>query len=246
MFAVSLSLTSVSHAALFASVSLIWMVSGKMLAAAAVALSPRLAACFGAAPPVPRMHVLCITACVLGVSLCFCDAPPPDTSAGKKPSALGDAVALVSALGASVYLTQAEALRPHVEPPVFFLAVELQCARPSEPTPLRPARRARSLPLPPLPPAPYPNLRYFCICLLVACASSPSPPTLDMDPQHGVFGWMQLSAGRLGCQVWITVAADLVGNLGTVLCEKQGRCGRPARTCLPLAEAGRGWRPPRA
>ena len=110
----SLSLTSVSHAALFASVSLIWMVSGKMLAAAAVALSPRLAACFGAAPPVPRMHVLCITACVLGVGLCFCDAPPPDSSAGKKPSALGDAVALVSALGASVYLTQAEALRPHL------------------------------------------------------------------------------------------------------------------------------------
>ena len=37
-----------------------------------------------------------------------------------------------------------------------------------------------------------------------------------MDPQHGVFGWMQLSPGRLGCQVWITVAADLVGNLGLV------------------------------
>ena len=110
-----------------------------MLAAAAVGLSPRLAACFGAAPPVPRMHVLCITACVLGVGLCFCDAPPPDTSAGKKPTALGDAVALVSALGASVYLTQAEALRPHVEPPVFFLAVEIQSARPSEPTPPRPA-----------------------------------------------------------------------------------------------------------
>ena len=136
----SLSLTSVSHAALFASVSLIWMVGGKMFAAAALALSPRLAACFGAAPPVPRLHALCITACVLGVGLCFCDTPPPDAGAGRTPSAIGDAVALVSALGASVYLSMAEALRPHLEPPVFFLAVELQCACRSEPAPPRPAR----------------------------------------------------------------------------------------------------------
>ena len=121
--------------------------------------------------------------------------------------------------------------------------------RPPERThaaPPRPARYCCSEELTassPLPPAHDPHLRYFCICLLVACASSPSPPTLDMDPQHGVFGWMQLSAGRLGCQVWITVAADLVGNLGTVLCGKQGQYGRPARTYLPiycprLAEAG--------
>ena len=118
-----------------------------MLAAAAVAFSPRLAACFGAAPPVPRVHALCIAACVLGVGLCFLDAPSPEGSAGKKPSALGDTVALVSALGASVYLTQAEALRPHLEPPVFFLAVELQCATCARPRPHhhhhRPLRRHR-------------------------------------------------------------------------------------------------------
>ena len=59
-----------------------------------------------------------------------------------------------------------------------------------------------------------------------------------MDPQYGVFGWLQPSAGRLGCQVWITVAADLVGNLGKGLRRKQGRYDRPARTFLPIR---RGW-----
>ena len=191
----SLSLTSVSHAALFASVSLIWMVSGKMLAAAAVALSPRLAACFGAAPPVPRMHVLCITACVLGVGLCFCDAPPPDTSAGKKPSALGDAVALVSALGASVYLTQAEALRPHVEPPGFFLAVELQCARPSEPTPPRPAPRgtAAARSLPPPPPS-LPRATHISGTSASACSSRAHP-----RPRRPRWTWTRSTASSAGC-----------------------------------------------
>ena len=59
-----------------------------------------------------------------------------------------------------------------------------------------------------------------------------------MDPQYGVFGWLQPSAGRLGCQVWITVAADLVGNLGKGLRRKQGRYDLPARTFLPIR---RGW-----
>ena len=58
------------------------------------------------------------------------------------------------------------------------------------------APRAKSLPPRPPHARREPHLRYFCICLLIACASSPSPPTLDMDPQYGVFGWMQPSAGE--------------------------------------------------
>ena len=44
------------------------------------------------------------------------------------------------------------------------------------------------------------------LCLLLSLLLA-EEPALSMDPQNGIFGWMQLSPGRLGCQVWITVAA---------------------------------------
>ena len=58
-----------------------------------------------------------------------------------------------------------------------------------------------------------------------------------MDQQHGIFGWIQPSAGRLGCQVWITVAADLVGNLGLVAVMKYANSALTSRACVPLTSS---------
>ena len=58
-------------------------------------------------------------------------------------------------------------------------------------------------------------LQYTCVCVLAACAS-PSPPTLSLDPQTGLFGWLQPSLARMGCQLWMTLAVDMTGTLGLV------------------------------
>lgn len=40
--------------------------------------------------------------------------------------------------------------------------------------------------------------------------------TWSMNPTHGLFGWMELSADRLGVELWIVLVCNLVGTMGFV------------------------------
>ena len=187
---VSLSLTSVDHAALLSSSSSFWMVGCKLLAAAAHAASPQAASFLLGKPPraPPATQALGVAAGALGVALCFLDAPPSADADGggevaQPPSAAGDALALFSGLGCMQYLRFAEALRPHLDAPVFYLAVMVQ---------------------------------YGALCLVASCVLDPTPPRLSFDEQRGVFGWLHPSVARLGCQLWFVVFVDICGNLGLV------------------------------
>ena len=77
----------------------------------------------------------------------------------------------------------AEALRPHLDAPVFFVAVMAQ---------------------------------HCVLCVAAAAALSPMPLSLGFDAQRGLLGWLYPSAGRLGAELWLALAADLYGNLGLI------------------------------
>ena len=123
-FTLSLANTSVSHAALFESTASLWMVVGQLLAHQ-----------LGKAVAVPRIQALGVACGALGVAACFFDAPSAGTTDGRGDGdadnlpthpALGDAFGLIAGLGSCVYLSLGEALRSHLEPPVFYGFVLLQ------------------------------------------------------------------------------------------------------------------------
>lgn len=120
MFNLSLENTSISHAALFESCSSLYIVIGRLLAAAA-----------GRAAPVPRLHSCAVLLGGVGAFLATRDAPVEaangaETAVSTPVTMLGDVMALSSGLGASVYLSLAEAIRVDVDALAFFTLVMAQ------------------------------------------------------------------------------------------------------------------------
>ena len=112
MFNLSLEHTSISHAALFESCSSLYIVIGRLLASAV-----------GRGAGVPKAHIFAVILGGGGALFAMRDAPPADGAPGTPVSLLGDCMALLSGLGASIYLSLAEALRIDVDALAFFALV---------------------------------------------------------------------------------------------------------------------------
>eukprot|EP00965_Chrysotila_dentata_P247360 6207699-Pleurochrysis_carterae.AAC.3 len=113
LFTISLSYTSLSHAALFESTASLWMVTGAMLG---------WAMCGRAA--VATRNVLGASAGAMGIVLCLMDKGDRDEN--ETAVAIGNALALLSGLGSCLYLSVAESLRLRLDPVVFYFAITFQ------------------------------------------------------------------------------------------------------------------------
>jgi len=117
-FNLALERTSISHAALFESCSSIYMVVGRLLAAA-----------LGYDSCAPAAQIGGVVLGSLGALLTTRDvAASSDAAVGTPISLEGDLLALVSGLGAACYLSVAEAVRVDIDPLAFFPLVMVQFA----------------------------------------------------------------------------------------------------------------------
>ena len=165
-FITALNYTSIGNTVVFANTQALILLAGKALTGV----------------PIELLEYMGAIVAFTGAILCATDEDRVTVAGTGKDAAIGDLLAMVSAVFGVGYLTFAKAVRPTTSAVAFmFLVMSVGS----------------------------------CLVLLYLTLLR-EPYTFNMQPYHGLFGWMALRSDRLLLELWIIVVCNLVGTMGFV------------------------------